>query len=152
MVTKNEGGREGARKSAPVWHCGDRGTFSINNLFPFPLATALLIGIVTTNRWSGVKMFLSVITAPIVLAQLIYFSIRRHHVNRKFILQIRSAQPIQDMNMSAPIYWRWRILSATKTGNMLNRGSGGTFYPLCLFIETMPIYKAVASRNGNIEF
>jgi hypothetical protein len=135
MVTKNEGGREGAHKSTSVWHCGDRGlfliwmcTFFINNLFPFPLATALLLGIVTTNRWSGVKMFLSVITAPIVLAQIIYFSIRRCHVNWIFILQIRSAMPIQDMNMSAPIYWRWRILSPTtnvaENVHILNRHNG----------------------------
>jgi hypothetical protein len=48
----------------------ERASFSVNNLFPFPLATALLIGDVMTNRWSGVKMFLSVIT-PIVLAELI---------------------------------------------------------------------------------
>ncbi len=33
------------------------------------------------NRRSGVKMFLSVITAPLVLAQLIDFLIRRCHVN-----------------------------------------------------------------------
>jgi hypothetical protein len=33
------------------------------------------------NRRSGVKMFLSVITAPLVLAQLIYFLIGRCHVN-----------------------------------------------------------------------
>jgi hypothetical protein len=44
-----------------------------NSLFPFPLATAFQLGIVSTNRGSGVKMFLSVITAPIVLAQLIGF-------------------------------------------------------------------------------
>jgi hypothetical protein len=75
----------------------------VNNLFPFPLATALLIGIVSKNRGSGVKMFLSIITAPIVLAQLIDFLIRRCHVNRIVILQIRSATPFQDMNMSAPI-------------------------------------------------
>jgi hypothetical protein len=43
-------------------------------------------------------MFLSVITAPIVLVQLIYFSIRGRHVNRIFFLQIRSTMPIQDMN------------------------------------------------------
>ncbi len=58
-------------------------------------------------------MFLSVITAPIVLAQLIGFLIRRCHVKLIVILQIRSATPIQDMNMSPPIYWRWHILSAT---------------------------------------
>jgi len=55
------------------------------------------------NRRSGVKMFLSVITAPIVLAQLIDILIRRFYVNRIFILQIRSAMPIQDINTSAPI-------------------------------------------------
>jgi hypothetical protein len=59
------------------------------------------------NRLSGVKMFLSVITAPIVLVQLIDFLIRLCYVNppniRIFILQIRSASPIRDMNMSAPV-------------------------------------------------
>jgi hypothetical protein len=48
-------------------------------------------------------MFLSVITAPIVLAQLIDFLIRQCNVNRIVILQIPSATPIKDMNMSAPI-------------------------------------------------
>jgi hypothetical protein len=41
--------------------------------FPFPLATALLIGDVWIHRQSGVKTFLSVITAPIVLAEPITF-------------------------------------------------------------------------------
>ncbi len=49
-------------------------------------------------------MFLSVITAPIVLAQLIDILIRQCNVNRIIILQIWSAMPIQDMNTSAPIY------------------------------------------------
>jgi hypothetical protein len=39
-----------------------------------------------------------------------------------------------------------------KTCNILNRRSGGTLNPLPLFVETMPISKAVASGNGNIEF
>jgi hypothetical protein len=47
--------------------------FSVKNVFPFPLATALLIADVMMNKQSGVKMFLSVITAPIVLAHLIDF-------------------------------------------------------------------------------
>ncbi len=83
MVTKNEGGREGHSNSALVWHCGDRGSFTIGtccfhvkNPFPFPLATALLLGDVMMNRQSGVKVFLSVITAPIVLAHPIDFLIR----------------------------------------------------------------------------
>ncbi len=70
-----------------VPHCGDRSLFSIltcsfpvNHLFPFPLAAAKLIGDVWMNRRSGVKMFLSVITAPLVLVQLIYFLIRRCYV------------------------------------------------------------------------
>ncbi len=58
-----------------------------SSLFPFLPPTSFKIGIVTTNRWSGVKMFLSVITAPIVLAQLIDFLIRRCHVTPcKFVL------------------------------------------------------------------
>ncbi len=76
----------------------------VNNLFPFPLATAKLIGDVWMNRRSGVKMFHSVITAPLELAQVIDFLIRRCSVNRIVILQIRSATPIQDMNASSPIY------------------------------------------------
>ncbi len=94
-----------------VMHCGDRSLFAIwtcsfpvNNLFPFPLATTKLIGDVWMNRWSRVKMFLSVITAPLVLAQLIDFFIRQCYVNWIVILQIRSTTPIQDMNMSTPIY------------------------------------------------
>jgi hypothetical protein len=71
-----------------------------------------------TIRRSGVKMYLSLITAPIVLALIINFLNRQCNVNRIVILQIRSAKPIQDMNISAPTYWRWRILSATtKSGN-----------------------------------
>jgi hypothetical protein len=80
-------------------------------------------------------MFLSVITAPILLALIINFLIRRCNVNGKIILQIRSATPIQDMNMSAPIFKKVKKLAALR-----------------LFVMTMPIQKAVASGNGNIEF
>ncbi len=90
MVTKNEGGWEGNCNSASVWHCGDRGLFAIwtccfpvKNLFPFPLATALLIGDVMMIRQSVAKVFLSVITAPIVLAHLIDFLIMRCYVTPK---------------------------------------------------------------------
>jgi hypothetical protein len=67
-------------------------------------------------------MFLSAITAPIVLAQLIDFLIRQCNVNRIVILQIGSATPIQDMNTSMPIYKKVKKLAA-----------------LCLFVVTMPI-------------
>jgi hypothetical protein len=80
-------------------------------------------------------MFLSVITAPIVLAQLIYILIRRCNVNRIIILQIRSAKPIQDMNSSAPISKKVKKLAALR-----------------LFVVAMPIKKAIASGNRNIEF
>ncbi len=87
MVTKSEKGREGNSRLASVLHCGNQGLFaiwtwrfSVNNLFPFPLATALLIGDVMMNRQSGVKIFFSAITAPIVLAHLLYFLIRRCYV------------------------------------------------------------------------
>ncbi len=111
MVTKNDVGWNGDTNWTSVPHSGDRSLFAIwtcsfpvNNLFPFPLATAKLICDVWMNRRSGVKMFLSVITVPLVLALLIDLLIRRCNVNRIVILQIRSATPIQDMNTSAPIY------------------------------------------------
>jgi hypothetical protein len=44
-------------------------------------SATLLIGDVMTNRCSGVKMFISVITAPIVLAEPINFIIRRCYVS-----------------------------------------------------------------------
>jgi hypothetical protein len=59
----------------------ERAVFVKKNLFPFPLATAKLLGDVWMNWQSGVKMFLSVITAPIVLAHLIDFLIWRCFVN-----------------------------------------------------------------------
>jgi hypothetical protein len=75
MVMKNERSREGNSSSASVWHCGDRGLFwvifdlnvlfLVNNIFPFPLATALLLGDVWINRQSGVKMLFLSLTAPI---------------------------------------------------------------------------------------
>ena len=113
MVTKNDMGGKGASNSPSIWHCGDQVLFaiwtcrfSVNNIFPFPLATAFWIGIVSTNKQSGVKMVLSVITAPIVLALLINFLNRRCNVNQIVIMQIWSASPIQDMNTSAPKYGR----------------------------------------------
>jgi hypothetical protein len=57
---------------------------------------------------------------------------------RIFILQILSPMPIQDMHMSAPIY---------KKGEALKK-----LAVLHLFVETLPIYKAVATGNGNNEF
>jgi hypothetical protein len=115
MVTKNDGGQNGDSNWTLFRHCGDRVLFTIwtysfcvKNLFSFPLATAFKIGIVSTNRGSGVKMFLSVITALILLAQIIDLLIRRFNINRIIILQIRSATPIQDKKTSAPIYRRWK--------------------------------------------
>jgi hypothetical protein len=48
------------------------------------------------NRRSGVKIFLSFITAPIVLAQLIYILIRHWRCDGLVLLaKIRSASPIR---------------------------------------------------------
>jgi hypothetical protein len=64
------------------------------------------------NMQRRVKMFLTVITAQYIGASNWLFS-RRCHVNpkcsKKFIPQIWSASPIQDINTSAPIYWRWHV-------------------------------------------
>jgi hypothetical protein len=43
----------------------ERAVFCVKNPLPLPLATAKLLGDVWINRLSGVKMFLTVITAPI---------------------------------------------------------------------------------------
>ncbi len=115
------------------------------------------------NKQSGVKIFLSVITALILLAHKIDSLIRRCYVNP---LQIWSRHAIQDMNMSVPIYWRWRVISANTIGvvnvHILNRQSGSNgklvsyycpkFATLRLFVQTMPIYKAVSTGNGKNEF
>jgi hypothetical protein len=53
----------------------------------------------------------------------------------EIVLQIRSATPIQDMNTSAPIFKKVKKLAVLR-----------------LFVMTMPIQKAVASGNRNIEF
>ncbi len=71
------------------------------------------------------------------------FLIGRCHVNRKVILQIRSATPIQDMNMSAPILY----ISADVSFPPLLK-----FATLRLVVETMPIYKAVASETEIMSF
>ncbi len=46
----------------------ERAVSLLNSIFPFPVATAIKIGIVMSNRRSGVKLYLALITAPIVLA------------------------------------------------------------------------------------
>jgi hypothetical protein len=56
-------------------------------------------------------------------------------VNRIIILQIRSATPIQDINKSAPIFKKVKKLAALR-----------------LVVMTIPIQKAAARGNGNIEF
>ncbi len=163
---KNEGGQEGHRNSGSVWHCGDWGffaiwmcCFSVNNLFLFPLASALLIGDVMMNRRSGVKMFLSVITAPLVLSHLIDFLIRQYHVN-PHLLNIHPA------NLIRHAFSRYKYVHANTIGvvnvQILNTQCGpngklvSSYWPkfatLCQFMETMPIYNAVATGNGNKEF
>ncbi len=87
-----------------------------------------------TNRRSGVKLFLSVITAPIVLAHLINFLNRRCNVNPP-------ASPIQNINTSAPY----------TIGVVMDSSYGPKFAALRLFVETMPIYNAVATGNRNNE-
>ncbi len=134
MVTKSEGGREGHINPGSVWHCSDRELFaiwtcclSVNNLFPFLLATALLIGDVMMTRRNGVKIFFPVITPPIVLAHLIDFLIRRCHVNPNdwiFILQICSASPFQDINISAPILLAlWMFISWIRKADWMGNWS-----------------------------
>ncbi len=64
----------------------------------FPLATALLIGIVSTNRHSGDKNAVLSSNSANILAHLIYFLNKRHVVNPPKNPQIRSALPFQEKN------------------------------------------------------
>ncbi len=167
-VDSNEklGRREGDSNGALVWHCGDRSLFAIwtcnfpvNDLFPFPLATAKSMGDVRMYRISEVKMFLSVITAPIVLAHLIDFLNRRSHVNPQW-------SNIHPANLIRLAHLKYKHVRANTIGvvnvHILNTQSGSNgklvssywpkFATLRLFVETMPIYKAVSTGNRNNEF
>jgi hypothetical protein len=87
-----------------------------------------------TNRRSGVKMFLSVITAPIVLAHLINFLNRRCHVNFPRLA-----------------YSKYKHVLANTIGVVMVSSHWPKFTALRLFVETMPIYDAVATGNRNNE-
>ncbi len=99
----------GDRGLFAIWMC----RFSVNNLFPFLLAT----GDVMMNRQCGAKLFLSVITAPIVLAPLSDFLIRQCHVNPQWLNihpanLIRLAYSRYCINTSAPILLAlWMFIS-----------------------------------------
>ncbi len=95
------------------------------------------------NRRSGVKMFLSVKTAPLVLAKLIDFLIGRCHVNTPWCSnihpQIWSATLDQDINTSAPILLAlWMFISWIRTGKLVS-SSWPKFAALRLFVETTPV-------------
>ncbi len=147
-------GKEQVIQLLHIGHCGDRGLFaiwtccfSVNNLFPFLIATALLIGDVMTNRWRGVKMFLSVITAPIVLAELIDSLIRRSYVNPPMI-------EYSSCKFDPPRLFKIWIRLCHYIGAVMVSSYWPKFPALRLFVETMPIsiYNAVANGNRNIEF
>jgi hypothetical protein len=87
-----------------------------------------------TNRRSGVKLFLSVITAPIVLAHLIYFLNRRCHVNSHRLA-----------------YSKYKHVPANTIGVGMVSSYWPKFAGLRLFVKTMPIYNAVATGNRNNE-
>jgi hypothetical protein len=85
-----------------------------------------------TDRRSGVKLFLSVITAPIVLAHLINFLNRRCHVNPPRLA-----------------YSKYKHVRANTIGVVMVSSYGPKFAALRLFVETMPIYNAVATGKRN---
>jgi hypothetical protein len=69
----------------------------------------------------------------------------------KFILQIWSASPIPDINTSAPIYWRWHVISAN-TIALEKEQLFKKFATLCLVVKTSPFNFAGISGNGNKKF
>jgi hypothetical protein len=97
------------------------------------------------NRRSVVKMFLSVITAP---AQLIDFLIGRCHVNPPLF-------KYSSCKFDPPRYSRYKhvrpntigVVNVHSLGNCMVSSHWPKFAALRLFVETMPIYKAVATGN-----
>ncbi len=142
MVTKNKGGQEGDSKSAPLWHCGDRGPiqiwtcrFSVHNLFPLPLATAQIIGNVSTNRRSAANFFTFLYIGADVFISWIGVADRICRMNIRFTCHRLIKKLIICANTIGAVITERNILT-----------------PIRLFVVTMPIQKAVASGNGNIEF
>jgi hypothetical protein len=104
------------------------------------------------------QKFLSVITAQIVLAHLIDFLKRRCHVNPLWL-------NIHPANLIRFAYSRYKHVRANTivvvNVHILNTQSGSNgklvssygpkFSALRLFVETMPIYRAVATGNRNNE-
>jgi hypothetical protein len=88
-------------------------------------------------------MFLSVITAPTVLARTIGFLIRGCNVCKPH------SHPANSIHHA---YSRYEYVCANILALTYPFRHYKKFETLRLFVETMPIYKAVASGNGNIEF
>ncbi len=146
MVTKNEVGRKGASNSALVWHCGDRGLFSI------------------WTCWFPVKLFISVSACYSDVLSFLWWFFP--------ISFLRSALPIQDVNIHKAIGIGGTIvyfLRRNRFAGWILRifgyfgGSPGITYwrsysweahfvPLCLFVKTSPVNLAVVSENGNMYF
>jgi hypothetical protein len=55
-------------------------------------------------------------------------------------------------NLIRHAYSRYEYVAANIIGVVTVSPYWLKFAALCLFVETIPIYKAVASGNGNIEF
>jgi hypothetical protein len=87
-------------------------------------------------------MFLSVITALIVLAVLINFFKRRCNVNRKN----------HPANSIRHAYSKNEYVRANTIGIVMVSPSWLKFPALRLFVVAMPIQKAVASGKGNNEY
>jgi hypothetical protein len=95
---------------------------------------------------SGVKMFLSVITAPIVLAEPIDFLIRRCYVNPPMFKYF-----FYPANLIRLAYSRYEYVCANTIGVVMVSSYWPKFAVLPLFFEKMPIYNAVATGNRNNE-
>jgi hypothetical protein len=90
-------------------------------------------------------MFISVITAPIVLAQLIDFLIRRCYVNPQ-------CSNIHPANSICLAYSRYEYGCANTIGVVMVSYYWPKFAALCLFVETSPINYAGKSGKRNRYF
>ncbi len=150
MVTKKDVGRNGDSNWTLVRHLW------LSRLMPFERAVFVLNYVSVSTCYSLIyrqcldeyakrdKKNLSVITAPIVLAHLIDFLNRQCHVNNQW-------SNIHPANLIRIAYSRYKHIRANTFGVVMVSSCWPKYEVLRLIVETMPIYKAVATGNRNNE-
>ncbi len=137
---KKLGSRKGASNSALLWHCGDRGLFSIWTCW---FSVKLLISVSACN--SDVLSFLTI--GPLCLFKMWTFTKPLLLAELYFISWIGEADQICRINIQTN-----ENLSIFAGGFSWHSLLAEHFVPLCLLVKMSPVNWAVVSVNGNMYF